>query len=268
MENNINSDTTTNSDNDRDIVAEAAERYAEGRQQAIEVCRVVAEAARVRRVKDDVPECVAGAARDFLAKATAPARHESRVAATVACARAWIRAFGRESIEEYEDICVLILLIADLFGVGGPNGLGGATRRHPAFTALGKGRWQASDGSAYRAAVVGAAAELFNKLGSVVVDAEGSIRTHSAVIDSDWAVEAIGEPEFAEAFLRHLLLVLAGPEKIWSVFDTGNWWGIELPQGEDRRTAIAAVSASFNDAHRMMCVGKEDVTVPADETGW
>jgi hypothetical protein len=83
-------------------------------------------------------------------RVTAPVRHELRVEATLLAARD-----GRS------DADAALLLAADLNGVGGPAGAGGpggASRRIPVFSHLGKGRWRASDGEAWRAA--GAAALL------------------------------------------------------------------------------------------------------------
>jgi hypothetical protein len=85
-----------------------------------------------------------GPAVDLVISAGAQARHNSRVEDTAQAALA------------AADGCPLtaaFLLALDLGGIGGPLGIAGtATDRMPAFSALGKGRWNATDGPAYRAA--------------------------------------------------------------------------------------------------------------------
>lgn len=71
-------------------------------------------------------------------------RHEARVEATLEAARNAPCGLAEG----------LGLLLLDLIGWGGERGTGwnGRTERYRLFSKLGKGRWQASDGDAYRAA--------------------------------------------------------------------------------------------------------------------
>lgn len=89
-----------------------------------------------------------GEALTFAVKAGAPARHEARVQATLAAARACAAA---NNIPSAENRGAALILAADLMGIGGPRGIGGDSTSR-LLPALGKGRWQASDGAAYQGA--------------------------------------------------------------------------------------------------------------------
>ena len=84
---------------------------------------------------DNFPE----QAKSLILAATAPQRAEQRVAATLTAAK-----------ETKEPEWFLLL---DIHGAGGQLGAGGGrSQRATPFSALGKGRWNATDGGAYYAA--------------------------------------------------------------------------------------------------------------------
>ena len=90
-------------------------------------------------------------AGSVIAQATGQSRHENRVEATLQSARNWLK---------NANLCITnvhlaFLLILDINGVGGPFGSGGpegGTAR--ILSDLGKGRWRASDGAAYKVAAL------------------------------------------------------------------------------------------------------------------
>ena len=87
---------------------------------------------------------VMGAAANAIIRETAHARHQARVEAT-----------KKAAIEEAEGKITMAcaLLVIDLMGVGGRDGVeGAASARYPAFAKLGSGRKQSKDGRAYMAA--------------------------------------------------------------------------------------------------------------------
>lgn len=87
---------------------------------------------------------VEGDAAEAILRETAPMRHLARIQATHNAAFA---------AGEGSYALAVLVLAADILGVGGHDGIEGAgTARHPAFKHLGNGRWHASDGGAYRAA--------------------------------------------------------------------------------------------------------------------
>lgn len=87
-------------------------------------------------------------AADFLADVDAPLRHKWRVEQTIEAARNAPCGLAEG----------LGLLLLDVCGLGGERGTGwnGRTERYRLFSKLGKGRWQASDGDAYRVAAMDA----------------------------------------------------------------------------------------------------------------
>jgi len=105
-----------------------------------------------------LPEGLSPATRETIKKATAPERHRARVDATIAAAQAgadaaWARVDVKPTQEQRAGLtCMLVTL--DLSGprwraaLGGP----GTTMRMSWASGLGKGRWLATDGDAYRAA--------------------------------------------------------------------------------------------------------------------
>lgn len=101
---------------------------------------------------------------ELVAGAGAAMRHLARVDTTVAVARAAAaEQLGQgESGSAKERLLMWALLTLDLNGLGGHadagllGGQSGATIRRPEFKKLGKGRWLASDGGAWRAAAEGA----------------------------------------------------------------------------------------------------------------
>jgi hypothetical protein len=96
---------------------------------------------------------------EALLKETAPDRHARRVIAAREAARAWVIAHHGQGLSQPLSDEVLAaytnaVLIAECFGVGGRDGVSGAsTTRHPAFVALGRGRKHAADGAAWDAAI-------------------------------------------------------------------------------------------------------------------
>ena len=90
-----------------------------------------------------------GPATELARRVTAPARHEARIAATIAAAT--------DAACSAAAVGAAALILADLVGEGGPLGCGfllgtGRTARAGWAAGLGSGRWQAADGEAYRAA--------------------------------------------------------------------------------------------------------------------
>ncbi|MBK9418851.1 MAG: hypothetical protein IPN62_16610 [Flavobacteriales bacterium] len=86
---------------------------------------------------------LSASATDLLVKAEGHQRHAARVQATLDAAVDAVGCFAPWAI------------MLDLHGTNGAFGSGGrgsASQRNPVFADLGKGRWQASDGQAYRAA--------------------------------------------------------------------------------------------------------------------
>ena len=103
---------------------------------------------KIRTINDFIPTGLAGTpAAEAITRATAHIRHTDRVEATREAARRWASLHPLVTAGEYDlGIAMAAAFIADKFGYG--NG----TTRHEAFRGLGKGRKQATDGSAYRAA--------------------------------------------------------------------------------------------------------------------
>jgi hypothetical protein len=86
-----------------------------------------------------------GPALELITHAGATFRHKSRVDDTLEAA---LEAAGNRC-----ELTAAFMIAIDLGGIGGALGLSGeSTVRAPMFQGLGKGRWQASDGAAYRAA--------------------------------------------------------------------------------------------------------------------
>lgn len=155
-----------------------------------------------------------GTAAEIVRRATAPARHEARIEATLAAVRSHL---GDDAINP---AAVVAELIADLNGVGGPfgAGMGAATWRRPWARALGSGRWQAADGWAYMAAAVEALHR--SHQGSRVTVAPAGRRV--AVVLSRWDEAAGGlaetsrafvedrDPSWADALARRGLLIAVG----------------------------------------------------------
>ena len=96
---------------------------------------------------------VTGEAAEAACRETAQARHAWRVEEAEAAARK----AAKEVYGEGTSVLHLIaLMLAELAGVGGKDGVAGAgTDRLDAFAQLGKGRKQASDGDAWTAAIRG-----------------------------------------------------------------------------------------------------------------
>lgn len=99
-------------------------------------------------IEESLPPEMGHEDREALRRLTAPARHAWRCQQTVV---AGLSALG----DRAEHALVAALIALDLHGVGGPSNAGGAgsgTLRARWARSLGKGRWQASDGGAWRAA--------------------------------------------------------------------------------------------------------------------
>lgn len=103
---------------------------------------------------------VVGEAAEAILRETAPARHAWRVAQTIEAARA--AAPSPRPVGMDLDAYAAGLLVLDLLGIGGREGVEGlGTLRVPALAVrLGRGRWQATDGDAYRAAAREAISQL------------------------------------------------------------------------------------------------------------
>lgn len=140
---------------------------------------------------------ITGEALAFAVKAGAPERHEARVQATLAAARACASA---NNIPDAETRGAALLLAADLMGIGGPRGIGGdgTTRLLPG---LGASRWQANDGAAYQGAARDA-------LWRITRAPDGAPRLHEPlVISPDDALE-LPEPWGGTMARRGLLRAL------------------------------------------------------------
>lgn len=94
---------------------------------------------------------VTGEAAEAACRETASARHAWRVDEAEAAARKAAEAVYGEGTSVLH---LIALMLAELAGVGGTDGVAGAsTDRLNAFAQLGKGRKQASDGDAWTAAI-------------------------------------------------------------------------------------------------------------------
>lgn len=106
-------------------------------------------------LKAALPASLPAVVIENIRRSTAHERHTERVEATQRSAREMAERVGTGS-----DHLAALILIADLFGVGGPGGLSGAGTRR--LLCLGAGRWQANDGGAYAAAAIDALPELLH----------------------------------------------------------------------------------------------------------
>lgn len=175
------------------------------------------------------------AAGEIVASVSAHQRHSARIDAARTAAVQWIAA-GIETgdlagrlFDRYSNEQIASMLCAGeahgLYG-GGMQSPGCGTERHPAFTGLGKGRSQASDGPAWTAAISSAGNPFtcqrwdshYNREVPVCpfhVDASLAIRFHSRIF-IDGGVEdvtatpaeaaALYTPEGFETLLRSILL--------------------------------------------------------------
>ena len=105
---------------------------------------------RAELEKNDVPEDVIAA----IVGAEAPLRHRARVEDTIAASEEAARALVGDWGETEIKALGAFLRLMDLVGTGGSLGLQGhGTTRMAWARSLGKGRFQASDGAAWRAAL-------------------------------------------------------------------------------------------------------------------
>jgi len=96
--------------------------------------------------------------REIILKATAKERHLWRVTESTCAAWQYAREHAQDMPLDDRDHFARFVLLVDAAGLGGRGGWGGSgssTRR--ILTSLGKGRWQATDGRAWRAAAIEAA---------------------------------------------------------------------------------------------------------------
>jgi hypothetical protein len=104
---------------------------------------------------EELSEKIGELAAKAVCIATASQRHWERVTATVLAAEEWVNAHIYTPVQA--NTLAAVAIAVDLGGIGGTaNATGEATSRHPAFSALGKGRKQSSDGGAWMAAAEGA----------------------------------------------------------------------------------------------------------------
>lgn len=108
------------------------------------------------------------AALDRFRRVGASYRAEQRALATISAAYKHAKAIGDTANgvgnPDPSDSSVLLALVIDRIGQGGPGGVtGSATARM--LSGLGSGRWQANDGGAYDAASVGAIKTIFAEMG-------------------------------------------------------------------------------------------------------
>jgi len=102
---------------------------------------------------------IEGEALESILRETGALRHAGRVSRTLAAASSWCD--GKDAPHADHEGCTwcLILLVADMIGVGGRDGCEGrATERLDVFEDLGTGRKQAMDGGAWMAALESAIA--------------------------------------------------------------------------------------------------------------
>lgn len=176
---------------------------------------------------------VTGAALDALVAELAPLRHASRVA------------YAREAAEEYYldhvrldrsevsqlmlEMAVAAIAYADGAGIGRRCGVdGAATARHPAFTACGKGRKQATDGPAWTAAIECLTGTTY----TFAVHGEG----HALILwgrDGDMMVESLLGTPWALTVAREGLRRAAG-QTLWH-------WRLPVRATPDTLPAWAAV---------------------------
>lgn len=161
-------------------------------------------------------------ARDIRISQTASERHRARVLGTIRAAAEYLAgpeagadlaaicerrmlSGGDEGAQEWSDSEVTRRRVAamirlDLHGIGGHGGYsGGATARMPyaVQAGLGKARWQASDGGAWRGAAESAAEVLFGGA-DATPDTLRSLLTDLAWEDTPWVV----------AYARHRMALL------------------------------------------------------------
>lgn len=107
------------------------------------------------RTIEEMTNGLTGKSSEIIAKATASIRHQDRIDATLEAANTWFTedrlTDENRSVDDF-NIATIILLVTDMCIPG--------TLRHLAFSSLGKGRKEASDGAAYMAA----AYELLDKI--------------------------------------------------------------------------------------------------------
>jgi len=148
------------------------------------------------------------AAASIIAQATGPARHAARVEATLAAATQWLLANSEHVDQSAMPHNLAWLLILELHGVGGPLNAGGkdaSTSR--ILKSLGKGRWQASDGAAYRAAALAALTSVSTGRITLAPLENGSVQV-SLGDDTD-VVHATLEPWFARSLAIRGILATA-----------------------------------------------------------
>lgn len=134
---------------------------------------------------------VVGAAADLLLGVLAPARHRHRVRRAKEAALAAAHAAGH--VGPGAELAALLVLIADMIGVGGDKGLGlglASTARHPGLAHLGKGRKQANDGDAWSAAVAAAAEQLAGEFPLAALT--------PVLLTDGWRLRLFGEGERAK----------------------------------------------------------------------
>jgi hypothetical protein len=194
----------------------------------------------------------------LIAAATAAGRHDRRIEATK-------ETFRRQYGADWP-----LFLSLDLHGVGGPQGATGeGTERFGPGGFLGKGRWLATDGQAYRAA---AEAALWRAAGSYPQalpvwspeDRDWTLQLGGERLGDDWQVTTcpvaeggwpevvapsletvvgVGAGRWAVAYARHAVLLLAGVEEEWgssapSPAGSLQRWGEFLEAAEDALRGI------------------------------
>lgn len=229
--------------------------------------------------------CIPEIARDLRVKATAPERH-ARVAATIRAGMDYLYDLPEdaERIRPLQDLLFQVpsdraecaawtdlqsvrrrtaaLILLDLHGIGGRGGFtGDSTTRMSWAGALGKGRWHASDGGAWRAAAEAAVVALgFSPESGLPPQDFADLLDHVSTPDTHWivayathqmdrlvqhgeAADVVG-PIFAEcqphpergASARHMLW-------LWDAVRVLALWNLGTCEGarpEDlRRTAMA-----------------------------
>ena len=173
-----------------------------------------------RTIERQLPRETRPAAAEELRLLTAPERARRRYGETVAAAREGAVSLLPPDLGDRADIITalsLFLLAADLAGVGGPGYLGGpgcaTSRLLPVLSgrALGKGRWQASDGAAWAAACRRAAEDLAASLCGPGVDLGAVVEAAAAGYIP--GPGAAGEP--------HLFIDAAPSGRLWARFAGG-----------------------------------------------
>lgn len=204
---------------------------------------------------------ITGHAAELLVSIGANHRHELRMRASIEHARDyiydWVCPFTDEGPTSADvEAAAALTLLADIHGIGGlfSGAFGSGTGR--LLSRLGKGRWNASDGPAYRAAAASAVHQLTGGSGISVTftDMAGSdgYDPNGAFYDVHWIIRWHGRntfiplssipPEWTAAIAAS---VLTGE---WPEIE-GVWWAEIFPTSEDPDAEYSATMAEWSQLY-------------------